>query len=693
MTEGAAGAQNLEPQAGAPRYKAFLSYSWKDKDAAAALHRALETFRTPKALVGRQTRRGPAPHRLHPIFRDREEQAAGADLKSAIEDALDRSDCLIVVCSPNAAKSPWVNKEIAYFRKRSDPARVFSYVIAGEPGASALQGREAEECFPPALRFETAMDGAATDEPIGQPLAADARPDGDGVRAAQLKIIAAVLGVGLDELVRRDLERRAREQRRFALAAGAVAATMSGVALYAVDQRDRALDNERLARREAMTAQRTADFMVSLFEVADPLEAQGKKVTAEEILKRGAATIERDLKDEPAVQGALMEAMGRSYTGLGLYADAARILKVARDKRVAAKAGETDLYATELALARAEFEKGDLAAAKTLFTKLAAEADADLARGGWRVEYARAMAGLGETVLYADNPETAPHAAIPSFERASDLLNLHGLSESDDMARVYQGLGVALMTLGELTQAEQSYQRAADIYRLRPTGRDLKLANIENDLGGVYYQSRRFDEAARAYEDSLREKYRLLEPAHPEIIISENNLARILIESGAYPKALTLLQATISKINKIDASTDFGLAFVYNNYGLALAESQKHAESVDYFRRAEIASGPGHRLSGEISFNLGRSECALGQLKAGLAHISAARMNLSVKFDQGDWRYAVADEFESRCHAAGRNRVRAKALAQSAYERLKESLTENHYFTKRAKMWRDSLAN
>jgi tetratricopeptide (TPR) repeat protein len=692
MVETAQALQEPASKSGAPRYKAFLSYSWKDKDAAAALHRALETFRMPKSLVGRETRYGPAPERLHPIFRDREEQAAGADLKAAIEDALDRSDCLIVVCSPNAATSPWVNKEIAYFRKRCDRARVFSYVIAGEPGASALPGRESEECFPPALRVETAIDGTPTAEPIGQPLAADARPDGDGVKAAQLKIVAAVLGVGLDELVRRDLERRAREQRRVALVFGSIAALMTGVAFYALDQRDRANDNAKMAQREAMTAQRTSEFMVSLFELADPGEQRGQKATAEEILKRGAETIERDLKDEPAVQGALMDAMGRSYTGLGLYADAARLLTVARDKRVETKAAPQDLYATELALARAQFEKGDLEPAKALFSKLAAAAEADIAKGGWRVEYARAMAGLGETILYADGPDTGPHTAVALFERARDQLRSRGLGDSDDLARIHQGLGGALVEANEFDEAEQSYLKAAAIYKVRPSGRDLKLANVENDLGEVYYLSRRLDDAAAAYEYALREKLRLLDAAHPEVIISENNLARILIESGEFAKAQQILRGTISKIREINSSTDFGLAYVYNNYGLALSESQKCAEADHYFRRASDASGPGHRLSGEIAFNSGRCDCAQGDVESGLPKLEASRKSLAAHFEQDDWRFAVADEFESRCLAAAGERTRARALAQSAYARLSTMLTDKHYFARRAKKWRDSLS-
>ena len=48
------------------RYKAFISYSHSDEEWAKWLHRALETYRVPKHLVGRETEFGPVPARIAP---------------------------------------------------------------------------------------------------------------------------------------------------------------------------------------------------------------------------------------------------------------------------------------------------------------------------------------------------------------------------------------------------------------------------------------------------------------------------------------------------------------------------------------------------------------------------------------------------------------------------------------------------
>lgn len=163
------------------RYRAFISYSHRDAVLAARLHRRLEGYVLPKRLG--------AGRRLTPIFKDREELPAAHDLSAQVRAALAVSECLIVVCSPDAAASPWVGREIEVFRELHPDRPILAALIRGEPG----------EAFPPAL----AAGGA-------EPLAADFRKDADGERLALLKLVAGIAGVGVDQLVQRDAQRRLR---------------------------------------------------------------------------------------------------------------------------------------------------------------------------------------------------------------------------------------------------------------------------------------------------------------------------------------------------------------------------------------------------------------------------------------------------------------------------------------------------
>ena len=314
------------------RYRAFLSYSHADEDWARWLHRALETYRVPKRLVGRETPFGPVPERIAPVFRDREELGTATSLGETLTRALEQSAALVLIGSPAAARSRWVNEEILTFKRLGRADRVFCLVVAGEPGASARPETADQECFPEALVQVIGPDGRPTGE-LSEPIAADARAGKDGKQDARLKLIAGLLGVPLDELKQREAQRR---QRRMMLVVGAsvagmaITSTLAGAAWLARNEAER----QRVrAEAEAETARQTTRFMVDLFKVSDPSEALGNSITAREILDRGAGRIETELADQPAIQATLMDTMGTVYTSLGLYDPATRLAREAVARR------------------------------------------------------------------------------------------------------------------------------------------------------------------------------------------------------------------------------------------------------------------------------------------------------------------------------------------------------------------------
>ena len=140
---------------GEHRYFAFISYSHADERWSRWLHRALETYRVPKRLVGRATAHGPIPARLTPVFRDRDELAGAADLGSKVTAALEASRYLIVICSRAAAQSRWVNEEVRVFKRM---------------GRADLIGNGKRDLVP---RYQPAGTGGA---PVGARSAPRAKP-------------------------------------------------------------------------------------------------------------------------------------------------------------------------------------------------------------------------------------------------------------------------------------------------------------------------------------------------------------------------------------------------------------------------------------------------------------------------------------------------------------------------------------
>jgi hypothetical protein len=121
-------------ESAAPHYDAFLSYSRADGAAVRRIQRFLESYRPP----GRSTRLK--------AYLD-ETDMRGGSLPDNLSVALGQSRALVVCWSDNAARSQWVNAEIAEFRKLGRPAgpqERQAAVQREEPGSAPGTGHPQE---------------------------------------------------------------------------------------------------------------------------------------------------------------------------------------------------------------------------------------------------------------------------------------------------------------------------------------------------------------------------------------------------------------------------------------------------------------------------------------------------------------------------------------------------------------------
>jgi hypothetical protein len=185
------------------------------------------------------------PERLTPIFRDREDLSSAGQLAPQIELALAESEALVVVCSPDAARSPFVESEVLAFKQYGRGQRIYALIVAGEPNSGGEQ-----ECFPNALRFELGADGALSAIPAN-PIAADVREGKDGKRLARLKLLAGLFGLPLDTLRQREAQRRHKRMLVVTVASVAAMLLTSFLAVQAV-----------IARQTAERRQKQAEDLV-----------------------------------------------------------------------------------------------------------------------------------------------------------------------------------------------------------------------------------------------------------------------------------------------------------------------------------------------------------------------------------------------------------------------------------------------
>lgn len=258
----------------AGNFRAFISYSHADKAWAEWLHRALESYRLPPKLVGLETPVGEVPARLTPIFRDRDELPAAGDLTTELRTALAQSMFLVVIASPAAARSRWVNEEVRHFKHLHGEGRVLVLIAGGSPGTG-----DESECFPPALRMRVDAEGQVSEEPA-EPIAADLRPVGDGKRLAKLKLIAGLTGLSLDKLVQREQARRQRRLAAVAAVAAVIAICMSVLTAMAV--RGQAEAERQRAESDGLVEYMLTDLRMQLEPVGrlEIFDSVGKRALA-----------------------------------------------------------------------------------------------------------------------------------------------------------------------------------------------------------------------------------------------------------------------------------------------------------------------------------------------------------------------------------------------------------------------------
>jgi tetratricopeptide (TPR) repeat protein len=423
---------------GSQHYFAFLSYSHRDETTAQWLHEELEKFRVPRHLVGRITDHGAVPRRLTPIFRDLKELPASDDLGTEIKAALAASQYMVVLCSPAAAESRWTNAEIEAFKRARPEGGVFAAILSGEPFASEIPGREKEECLPQALRFKYDRRGRPTSK-RAEPLAADLRGTGEARRLGFLKLVAGMLGVGLDDLVRREAVRR--QQRLAVLAAASLAGMVvtSGLAITAIDARDAARDQRREA--ESLVGFMLGDLKSKLEPIGrlDALDGVGARV-----LQYYQHQDRAELSDSALTQRSrALALMAGVASSRGRLDEASRLYREAMSGTAEAVRRDPDdaqrlfdhaqnvFYIGAIALQQADPADAEVAFREyeRLARRMVALAPDNLR---WRMEAQNAHANLG-VVMYNQRrfAEAASH-----FEHA--LSTMRGIAIADPASREYQ---------------------------------------------------------------------------------------------------------------------------------------------------------------------------------------------------------------------------------------------------------------
>jgi eukaryotic-like serine/threonine-protein kinase len=335
------------------------------------------------------------------------------------------------------------------------------------------------------------------------------------------------------------------------------------------------------AEQSAATAQQVSDFLVGIFEVSDPGEAQGNTITARAVLDRGADRIRADLADQPVVQARLMMVMGDVYRQLGLFAPAQALLEGAVDAAESAPdpvdAGLADALRKLGLIHRA---KGDAAAAEAPLRR--ALELVRQRRPADPTEIARTGRTLGGVYIqlgrYSD--------AVPLMVEALAIQERTLGPDAPAVAVTLANIAAMYLHLRLPDRAEPHLRRSLAIDEARLGSDHPTVAESLSLLGVMYFMQQRYDEAVDAHDRAYVIWDRVLEPDHHRIATSHHNLGEARAGQGRSAEAEAHLLQALSLKERIygpgstsTASTQKALANVYR-------DQARYPESEPLYRAA-----------------------------------------------------------------------------------------------------------
>jgi len=351
--------------------------------------------------------------------------------------------------------------------------------------------------------------------------------------------------------------------RRHRLAAAALllalAAVIATSAVLAVQARRLAHERDR--------ANQVAGLLADLFTLADPREARGGSITARELLDRGSERVEA-LDDQPRTQSMLLGKLAELYEPLGLYPQAAALLRraVALERR---GGGGRELAERLNHLGRVLAMQGDYAEAEPLFAEalerfeaLTGADGADAARVVNNLalvrhdlgDYAGAAEGYRRALAIERRRAGGPHpftvsnyalllsdlgdyAAAEALLRPQVEAERRAGGDEEALASGLEYLGVVDLAQGELDAAEAELREAVAVRR-RLFGDDHpETARSVAALGVLQRERGDLEAAEAALGGSLAVRRRSLGDDHPEVADGLREEAALLALQGRRDEA------------------------------------------------------------------------------------------------------------------------------------------------------------
>ena len=332
------------------------------------------------------------------------------------------------------------------------------------------------------------------------------------------------------------------------------------------------------AQAEAEKATQVADFLERIFEVSDPILAEGGTITAQELLHRGAARIEVELAEQPEVQAKMRRVIGSVYNSLGLYVEAIDLIERALEQqRTLFKGNHPDIAETLYALALAVFSKGDMGAASQRFRE--ALAMGKRLYGDTHPMVARSQAALGWHVAVGqDSFNVGEQHLRAALATQRTLLDQHA-----DVVQTLYWLGEVLHFKEKYRETEQHYQEGLERSRALYGEEHFRVAEGSNNLGALHFDEGNYFKAEPFFRQALFINRKALGDDHGALVVALNNLANALYSTGRFAEAEALLTESLALGRKHD--NQGAVSYTLNHWGRLMLARSDYDQAEALFRQ------------------------------------------------------------------------------------------------------------
>ncbi len=356
----------------------------------------------------------------------------------------------------------------------------------------------------------------------------------------------------------------------------AFSATMAVQARRIAKERDR-------ANLEAATSKQVSDFLVDLFHVADPNEARGNSITAREILDKGADKIERELKDQPAVQARLMAAMGQVYVGLGLYDRGEALLHATQgiNERTYGP-NSLEVAETYAQLASVLADKGRFHDAGVAVARATSIQERSLPPDDVRL--ARSLYLQGSVLVQQGQAHHTEGAAL--LERARRIFETKLGPDAIEVGWCWNDLSIERLGAGDLVAARDFAKRALSVKERALPPDHPDVAGSLNNFAFICVRQRNYEEARPLLERALSIMAKSYGENHEIYGNTLETMSELWWRSGNPAKALPYIQQAVAIREKTMAPGTSEIAADLMTLGAVLRDLHRFSEAEPYLKKA-----------------------------------------------------------------------------------------------------------